>query len=214
MSESVSGTIWSITINNPTEEDRYALEHLPAFVKCVQGQDEVGKEGTLHYQGLAKCRYTVKLNAVKQWLPRAHLERARNAKALSNYVMKSETAVEGSYKEVMQDEENKVFVVPSRFPRLVVKHFLQYMEDHEWQLGDKNYLDFDEFDYGLYRDSAIDATIRDMIRQGWHIELLAVNPSVMKALKTFWVELLDEQQNSARGLSFVQYLKTNMNKRV
>lgn len=97
---------WSITINNPTEDDRLRLSegHLPPFVKKVKFQDELGgKQNTLHIQAAANTAQ-VRFAAVKQWLPRAHIEPCRrNPYALTNYVGKKDTAVPGTQKEVIGD---------------------------------------------------------------------------------------------------------------
>lgn len=80
---------WSITINNPTEED----------VKCempgwkLSGQYEEGEEGTRHFQGML-CTPQVRFSAVKRVFPRAHIEGARNKKALEKYTNKEETRLE------------------------------------------------------------------------------------------------------------------------
>lgn len=95
----VRSTWWSITINNPTDDDRSALAAPPTFVKRIKYQDEVGENGTLHIQGAvntAQCR----MSMLKQWLPRAHLEPARDKHALMAYVEKTETAVEGTQHDV------------------------------------------------------------------------------------------------------------------
>nr|WAE42886.1 MAG: replication associated protein [Cressdnaviricota sp.] len=86
---------WSITINNPTVEDRQALATLPRFVKEIGGQEEVGDTGTPHFQcylHTQRCR----MAQIKKWLKRAHIEGARNPEALKNYVNKSKTAVAGT----------------------------------------------------------------------------------------------------------------------
>lgn len=89
---------WSITINNPTDDDRKALENPPSFVRKVKYQDEEGSEGTLHIQGAVNTTQ-VRFNQVKNWLKRAHIEVARDKSALLKYVEKDETAVQGTRKE-------------------------------------------------------------------------------------------------------------------
>lgn len=93
----VKASWWSITINNPTDEDRAALsaENWPPFVKGVDYQYEVGNDGTLHIQGALNTAQ-VRFSAVKGWLKRAHIEAARNRAALLKYVKKQETAVPGT----------------------------------------------------------------------------------------------------------------------
>lgn len=80
---------WSITINNPTEED----------VKCempgwkLSGQYEQGEEGTRHFQGMLETPQ-VRFSAVKRAYPRAHIEVARNKKALQAYTQKEDTRLD------------------------------------------------------------------------------------------------------------------------
>lgn len=190
---SESGTVWSITINNPSEDDRTALKTWPSFVKETVYQDEVGENGTLHIQGMVKCKYTVKFQSIKKWLERAHIEKARNSEALKNYVMKAETAIPGTQvSECVSQNENKEYVQPSKFPRLVVKYAKKYMEELGWKINGEWYDMYEVYDRKHFVDAVIDATIRQMIREGWHIELLAVNPAIMKALRTYWCDLWQE----------------------
>lgn len=85
------GTCWSLTINNPTDDDRQSLAMLPAGW-TVKGQEEKGENGTLHLQLMLKTPQ-VRFAAVKKHFNRAHIEKARNEVALSNYVVKSDTRV-------------------------------------------------------------------------------------------------------------------------
>jgi len=210
MSECVSGTCWSITINNPTEEDRRLLTERPGWIKEITHQDEVGEEGTLHIQGAVKAKYTVKFSAVKKWLPRAHIEVARNAQALFNYCKKSETAVEGTQVSETNECVSKEFITPSKFPRLVAKTFLQEMDQIEWHFGDKIYLQSDFADFGKVKDIVIEQTIKYLIRKGWHIELLAVNPSIRKALSSYWEDILIDLQGRDWEQSFMTIVGTKL----
>lgn len=85
---------WSITINNPTEQDYNALEqeNWPSFVKRVKYQTEQGEEGTIHVQGAVNTTQ-VRFSAVKKWLSRAHIEAAKDKAALLKYVEKKDTQV-------------------------------------------------------------------------------------------------------------------------
>lgn len=102
METTLKASHWSITINNPAEEDRQALKDHPTFVKKVVCQDEVGENGTLHIQGYIQTTQ-VRFSAIKKWLPRAHIEVARNKQALLNYVQKEETAVSGTQQEITNE---------------------------------------------------------------------------------------------------------------
>lgn len=96
---SITGTtqrsrVWSITINNPTEEDKQTWSSATThhFVKEAKGQLEKGENGTLHIQGYLRTD-PVRFSQVKKLFPRAHIEVARNAPALSRYCEKEETRV-------------------------------------------------------------------------------------------------------------------------
>lgn len=83
---------WSITINNPTQEDIDAWTNATSlnWVKEVVGQLERGANGTLHIQGLLKTD-KVRFSQVKKAFPRAHIEAARSVTALAKYVVKEDT---------------------------------------------------------------------------------------------------------------------------
>lgn len=86
-------THWSITINNPTEEDEVNITRAKEKGWVVEGQLEKGKDGTLHYQLYVKSRQ--RFNTIKSQFPRAHIEVARKPEALIKYVNKEETRVAG-----------------------------------------------------------------------------------------------------------------------
>lgn len=90
----VRASHWSITINNPTEEDVDAWKNVRShhFVKHSQGQFEKGENGTVHIQGYLQTDQ-VRFSSIKKIFPRAHIEVARNPVALLNYVSKEETRV-------------------------------------------------------------------------------------------------------------------------
>lgn len=85
-------TMWSITINNPTAEDREAIELARQKGWKIEGQFEKGEEGTLHLQ-LAVRTPQLRFSTMKKHFPRAHIEIARNAAAFLQYVNKADTRV-------------------------------------------------------------------------------------------------------------------------
>lgn len=88
------GRNWSITLNNPTEEELQRWKTVTEFhwVLEARGQLERGESGTLHIQGLLKTE-NVEWKRVRKLFPRAHVERATNVFALERYVEKSDTRV-------------------------------------------------------------------------------------------------------------------------
>lgn len=91
---SVKGTNWSITLNNPTKEDYDSIESLKALPWCKvwEGQLEQPEGGTLHIQARLKTE-RMRWGKIKELLPRAHIEVAKNSIALTNYVHKPDTRV-------------------------------------------------------------------------------------------------------------------------
>lgn len=104
--DTIRGSWWLGTLNNPTEQDRQTIHGpAPRWLRMVKGQDEIGENGTLHIQFALNTRQ-IRLSQIKEWLPRAHLEVARNANAITNYVSKAATAVANSQFEHNYVTEN------------------------------------------------------------------------------------------------------------
>jgi len=65
---------WTITLNNYTQSDIFAINNLfklGAYAICGK---EVGEEGTPHLQAYIRLKEAVELKTMKKHLPRAHLE--------------------------------------------------------------------------------------------------------------------------------------------
>lgn len=181
-------THWSVTINNPTDADREALKNPPQFVKKVMYQDEIGEGGTLHIQGYANTAQ-VRLSQLKKWLPRAHLEVARDKNALMKYVQKAETSVEGTQKVV----ETEYLRMDQALLRLA--HLSQTMSIHididayiEATEQKRKQMDKDHF------WKLVKVALKVEPRQVG----LFTNPQLERAwlnTRSVWMELNSEQQN-------------------
>lgn len=68
---------WCFTINNPSEWDKIDREGLISVASYVVTGNEVGAEGTPHWQGFAYFKERKSFRQLQQLLPRAHLERSR-----------------------------------------------------------------------------------------------------------------------------------------
>lgn len=162
------GTCWSLTINNPTEEDRHDIAMLP-MGWTIRGQEEKGEQGTLHLQLMLKTPQ-VRFSAVKKQFPRAHIEKARNEQALSQYVVKSDTRV-------------SALTVDKKFlsvPQLWVK-FAEYIHDICDDAKRPLWLEWDSDDWLAVFDKAG----KKLIHAGYHIELQLVNPQIRSAVKNY-----------------------------
>lgn len=66
---------------------------LPEFVKAIHGGRETcPTTGKIHFQGAIQCHQQQRFSAIKNWLPKSHIENAKNADAVKQYCMKNETA--------------------------------------------------------------------------------------------------------------------------
>lgn len=182
-------TAWSVTINNPTADDDEAINLARQRGWVVEGQLEKGKEGTPHYQLMVKTPQ-VRFSAVKKAFPRAHIEVARNVAALQEYVHK------------VQSREGELPEQQDRYPSLSMFWLLVYQY---WTRPEKDCLDLDVltetgeikwYDANSERlfnhDTMpwLDQAVRNMIREGYHVEGIACNPSTRTAWKKYAREIL------------------------
>jgi len=160
-------TCWSITINNPTEDDLVPI--LPPRW-LLQGQVERGDiEGTEHFQGMLTTPQT-RFSSIKAHFPRAHIEIARDKKALQAYVHKTETRV----REVQQSAGLTAFALQDKVLELWDDEvFAEYFR--EWDYADDCYLRF------------ADNIVRNLIAKGLAggVEFVAINPMWRTSWKKF-----------------------------
>jgi len=176
---SARSACWSITINNPTEEELQFTRVIANHWK-ITGQLEKGKEGTVHYQGMLETPQKPAFSTVKTALPRAHIEAARKRDQLAKYVQKEETRValvepKGSY-------------IPTLF---------------EYQANVAAALDIKAINEEVFSEDGIKegqdvVVMRHVNRQvsrdiesGMHgIEFIAINPMWIASWKKFWRSII------------------------
>lgn len=170
-------TCWSVTINNPlpADDENIALAKQKSGWK-VEGQLEKGENGTPHYQLMVKTPQ-VRFGSLKKAFPRAHIEPARNVKALAEYVHKDDT---------------KVAELPSndKYPSLTVLWdlFNGYIRTEQLAIPtceDARLVMFDQFVH-LY------------IELGYHIETMGVNPQIRSSVKKYLPALIFRSEKIRR----------------
>lgn len=179
---------WSITINNPTEDDLVAWRSLSGlhWVREVTGQMEQGENGTPHLQGCLKTAQ-VRFAQVKKALPRAHIEVARNVQALQSYVVKEDTRI-----------------APIAAVRVATAADLQRTIYNTLLWEGSNY--FDTWDDTVsfvinvqnHRDTIrrfweilLDEAVYRLIREGYYgIEFVVSNPQIRNAFKKYLPDIL------------------------
>lgn len=197
------GSCWSITINNPTKEDYDEIEHVKTqrWFKKWTGQLEQPEGGTLHIQACLETEY-VRFGAVKKLLPRAHIEKAKNQAALTNYVVKNDT---------------RVGDVPTGTNRFMnIQTFYRHLAEHVvGVIASKTHID--EFEVRLsltgggykdYREAIENAkknilplnTVNEvagkLIADGaMGLEFIVTNPATKTMFKTFFWQIVERAYN-------------------
>lgn len=163
---------WSITINNPTDVETRC--EVPGW--RLEGQFEVGTEGTRHFQGMLKTPQ-VRFSAVKKVFPRAHIEAAKNEQALKAYVHKLDSRVD--------------VYTPGDVPTI-----FQYQaqvasawDPEVWRKESNGINDQDKLDECAMR--YIDRLVASDIESGKRgCEWIAINPMWRSSWKKFWPSII------------------------
>lgn len=189
---------WSITINNPTDDDNAQWAQLKdyAWVKETQGQVERGEEGTLHIQGMVKTD-PIRFAQIKKALPRAHIEPAKNQFALVNYVNKPETRVAAISPVKVATQSD----VQSEILRALMRSGFRY---YEWT-GDTQayFLDFlrqKELEIRKDWEIWVDAAVSQLIIDGYYgVEFVMSNPQIRTAFRKYLPAILERTYKAQYG---------------
>lgn len=171
------GSAWSVTINNPQSQDEEYMNLARQRGWKVEGQLEVGTQGTPHYQLLVKTPQ-VRFSAVKKAFPRAHIELARNVDALQTYVHK---------------EETRQAELPSRsemYPSMQKLWSLFY----EWMDKGDLFKEYDNWKQDKWL-CKFDLFIKYAIMEGYVVETMAVNPQIRAIVKNYGYEIICREFN-------------------
>jgi len=162
-------TAWSITINNPTASDEDAIAKAKQRTGwSIQGQLEQGENGTKHYQLMVRTPQT-RFSALKNAFPRAHIEIARNVKALEAYVHKDDTRIAALPKD------NDKFPTMERFYDLFYSYYRTA----------RNSMEFEGIETPDSRLQLLDNYVSHQIQQGSFVESFGVNPQIRSSIKKY-----------------------------
>jgi len=180
---------WSITINNPTDDDLIRWEGLKGekWIKKVMGQLEKGENGTPHLQGMLNTE-SVRFAQIKRALPRAHIEIARKPAALERYVQKEDT-------RMAQLQTTRVATQADVQRGVLTLALAEYRQ----QIFPKEFTKNEFYDWMTVRhvrdrhwaEILTDAAIKELIREGYYgIEFVMCNPQVRLAFKKYFCEIV------------------------
>lgn len=169
---------WSVTINNPKDDDEENIASARARGWTVEGQKEVGENGTPHYQLYVNTRTQQRFTALKKVFPRGHIEAARNPKAVKQYVHKEETRV------AELPNSDKYVTSLTRFWELVVDELTDGDADKRHRIcGDT----LEPYHARFEPLKALNYAVDRLLRKGYYcVETMCVNPQTRSAWKELW----------------------------
>lgn len=165
MATTVRSSCWSVTINNPIRADEENISLARQKGWKVYGQLEKGASGTPHYQLMVQTPQ-VRFSAVKSTFPRAHIEVARNAQALAQYVTKEDT------REAQLSIDQEFYPSYTKLSNFFAEACQAYIDKYD-ELPNEKLLDI------------FDSMVDQKIREGYYVESMAVNPQVRCSIKKF-----------------------------
>lgn len=173
-------TAWSVTCNLKTVS-RATVDACIDSAKShgwgVEGQLERGAEGTEHYQLMVKTPQ-VRFSAIKRVFPTAHIEPARNVRALEAYVHKDDTRL-----ETMKKVEVSFLTWPQ-----VRDKFIEWLCETHDVMSDSFH---DEDKLRLW-----DEFIGLSIEEGMNVDLIGVNPQHRSCILRYWSSYVRRQLDS------------------
>lgn len=184
-SSQAKATCWSITINNPTEDDENQIQEARLKGWKVEGQLEKGENGTPHYQLMVKTPQ-VRGSAIKKAFTRAHIEITRNAKALEQYVHKEDTRVE-------ELKDNDKYPSPTKLMAL----FAEYCNTEYKSICRRYKQPYNEMD-GDQLLEVFDDCINKLIIDGYHVEAHGVNPQVRGSIKRYGQSIIFREMDKVK----------------
>jgi hypothetical protein len=168
---------WSITINNPTEEE-LRFDRVEPNGWFMKGQLERGKNGTDHYQGCLITPQKPAFSTVKKVFPRAHIEAARARDQLMKYVEKDDTRIAevpsvGTIIPTLFEYQTKVAVELDI--EVIQKDIIENIDDDEGDIVIKH----------------VNKVVKRHIEQGMRgVEFIAINPMWICSWKRFWRSII------------------------
>lgn len=171
-------TTWSLTQQVESEEEAqtFMAQQTPPGWRLEGQVERAPTTGKLHLQLLLKTPQ-VRFSQVKKQFASAHIEVARDAKALARYVHKDETRVSGV--------EHRATPTVWDFNLLIVDKW--DCDEFQLRASLKNWEDASTSQVMIYVDYIIGTLIEDGVRGA---EYMGVNPMIRSAWQRYWKNML------------------------
>lgn len=167
---------WILTVNNPDESSEVALNKARQRGWKVEGQLEVGKEGTPHWQIFIHSQQ--RFSGIKAMFPTAHIEVCRNPEAVRNYVKKTDT---------------RVGDLPSQNVSMTMNKVMMLIANNVWNV--KTYITTpEEFDSEFWN------SVNQILAQRPGMISLFVQPNYIRAwryTRETWIELAQQEAENS-----------------
>jgi len=169
---------WSITINNPTEEE-LRFDRVEPNGWFLKGQLERGKNGgTDHYQGCLITPQKPAFSTVKKVFPRAHIEKARQRDQLMKYVEKTDTRI--------AEVPSVGTIIPTLF-----EYQTKVAQELDIEIIQNDIIDNIDKDEGDIVIKHVNKVVKRHIEQGMRgVEFIAINPMWICSWKRFWRSII------------------------
>lgn len=184
MSSTDRANCWSITINNPTPDDEEQINQARQKGWKVEGQLEKGDNGTPHYQLVVRTPQ-VRFSTLKKQFTRAHIEIARNPTALTNYCSKEDT------RQGELPSASSMYPSQIRYYALVCDYI---NNEYSSKVEEPD-------EYPRIKTPALDVldeATHYLIRSGYVVETIAVNPATRAQWKTFHKSIYHRWHNMSQ----------------
>lgn len=185
-------TYWSVTINNPDEND-YLIVRNPneKYVRSLVWTPEVGEEGTQHIQAWVRLQRNQSLAFVKKLYPRAHLKPTDKDAYNENshqYAQKNDETTAGNHHITLHDplpaNDTLLYkVFEQSFDRLLERDARladHYKREGVWDIIQRINL----------KQLWCDIIEREMIMERSGLEKIFISPAYEKMKAKYWKEIL------------------------
>lgn len=184
-------TYWSITINNPDENDWIIVQNPnDKYIREQVWTQEQGKEGTVHVQMWIRCQRNERMSLIKKLYPRAHTINVSKSSEYSEntrrYCQKNDDTTRGNHHIVLlEPRPDPVTIILQVLRRW--NHPLTAKELLRGEIGMESATDEECLEF---LKKHLDYVVNDMVLEKPYLAKLFVSPIYEKTLVRFWKQFL------------------------
>lgn len=196
-------TYWSITINNPDENDMLIIRNPnDKYIRQCVWTPEQGEDGTDHIQAWVRLQRNQTFSFVKKLYPRAHIRNCQKDEYNENtqqYAQKNDETTQGMHTISINDplpaNDTLLYqVVYQAFERIpdiekkVIDYYMDHHDDHHMKPVHPRVFYVER--QLQFKDMYFDAIERQMILEKARLEKVFISPVYEKMKSKYWKEIL------------------------